>query len=341
MATLVTGGTGAVGSGIIQALAEQGHDVVCFDSTPADDLIRRFVAPWSERVAFVQGDILSAPDLELTAKDHKISQIVHGAATTPRSPSTFSQGGGTFDPTPVEKDHSRAVVDINTMGTVNLLDLAAALHVERFIYVSSGAVYGEGPDPAAPVTEDHPLNLYSLYAISKYAGELLARRYGEIHGFSAATVRVTFAYGPIERVTPHRTVLSVPYEWTRHLVRGEPIVVGDRTLGRDYTYMKDIGAGIGALLDAPSLAHNVYNLSPGRWTTLGDIVDVLKELRPSLEVIDDSSRLHDISTYPRGSVHGALDVSRIKADVGFSASYDIAAGLRDYVGWREEFPYQD
>ena len=341
MATLLTGGTGAVGSGILRALAEREHEVVCFDVAPADALIKKYVEPWSDRVTFVQGDIVNKADLERVAADHKITKIVHAAATTPRSLRTYQPSGGTSNANPLEKEQSRAVVDINAVGTVNLLDLACSLPLDRFIYISSGAVYGASADPAEPVREDHVINPSSLYVITKYAGELLTRRYGEIHGFSTATVRVTFAYGPIERVTGHRAVVSVLYEWTGNLVREEPIVVGDRSLGRDYTYMKDIGAGVCTVLDASSLPHDLYNMSPGRWTTLEEIIQALQAIRPSLKVIDDPEKAHDIRAYAPGSVHGALDVSRLKDDFGFSASFDIAAGLRDYVEWRETYGYRD
>ncbi len=58
MATLVTGGAGFVGSNIVKGLAERGHQVVCFDLTPADALLRKFLEPWSDQVTFAQGNIL-------------------------------------------------------------------------------------------------------------------------------------------------------------------------------------------------------------------------------------------------------------------------------------------
>ena len=327
MATLVTGGTGCVGSNMVRELARRGHDVVCFDLVAPDGLMRGYVQPWAGRVAYVQGDILSRADLRRASSQHGITKIVHAAVYTPRLPE-------------IELGDSRSIVDINLAGTANLLDLARDLSLDRFLYVSSASVYG-GSNSNVSVTEDHPLDLRNLYNITKYASELLTRRYGELHGFGAVSVRVTFGYGPMERVTGHRTVMSVLYEWTGNVVRGEPIRLASRTPGRNYTYLADMAAGIATVLDAPSLSHDVYNVAPGHWTTLGEVIDALRELRPSVQVAEDLAVELDIDHYPPASVHGPLDVTRLREDLGFSTQYDIRAGLMEYLQWREAFSFRD
>ena len=130
MATLVTGGTGFVGSNIVKTLAQRGHEVISYDVVEADVLVRRYVDPWAERVTFVRGDILNRGDLGGVAANHNFTKIVHAAAFTAIRPD-------------IEAERSRSIVDINVLGTVNLLDMACDLPLERFLYVSSGAVYGE------------------------------------------------------------------------------------------------------------------------------------------------------------------------------------------------------
>ena len=217
MATLVTGGAGFVGSNIVKGLAEAGHEVVCFDLTPADVLLRNYLEPWAQNVTFVQGDILNVMDLEQAAANQAIDKIVHAAVFTP------AQRGS------METERSRDIVNINIEGTVNLLDLAAASNLKRFLYVSSEAVYGDPPAGVALVHEDAPLHPRNLYAISKHTSEQLTRRYGELHGFQTASVRLSYPYGPMERVTGHRGRMSLIYQWTANVVRNEPIVVEDRT----------------------------------------------------------------------------------------------------------------
>ena len=324
MATLVTGGAGFVGSNIVKGLAEGGHQVVCFDLTPADALLRNYLEPWAQNVTFVQGDILNVKDLEQAAANQAIDKVVHAAVFTP------AQRGS------METERSRDIVNINIEGTVNLLDLAAASNLKQFLYVSSEAVYGDPPAGVALVHEDAPLRPRNLYAISKHTSEQLTRRYGELHGFHTASVRLSYPYGPMERVTGHRGRMSLIYQWTGNVVRNEPIVVEDRAIGHDYTFTGDVASGIQTVLDADTLPHDVYNLSAGRPITLEEVINALMQLRPSLRVIDLQS-----PERPPEEPQVVRDASRIKADLGFSPSHDMTAGLKACLEWRENSGFME
>ena len=324
MATLVTGGTGFVGSNIVKALAEHGHEVVCFDLTSADSLLKNYLEPWAGNVTFIQGGILNVDDLRQAAAVNPIDKIVHAAVLTP------SRAGN------LETERSRDIVNINIEGTANLLDLAAGAALKRFVYVSSEAVYGDPVPGVALVSEDSPLRPRNLYAVGKHTSELLTRRYGELHDFETASVRLSYPYGPMERVTGHRTRMSLIYQWTGNVVRGEPIVVEDRSMARDYTFAGDVAAGIQTVLDAPHLPHDVYNVSAGRAITLEEVIHALKELRPSLEVIDAPP-----GGPSAGEPQPVRDTTRIQADLGYSPSHDIASGLKAYLEWRETSGFMD
>lgn len=328
MATMVTGGTGFIGSNVIKALAQRGHEVVCFDLEPPDDLVKRYLEPWTGRVAFVQGDVLRMPDLERITSSG-VTKIVHAAVFTGILPD-------------IETGRSHSIVDINIMGTANVLELARRLPTDRFLYVSSGAVYGEREDPNDVLYEDGPTYPHTLYAVTKYASELLVRRYGQLHGFQTVSVRVGGPYGPMERVSGHRANQSIIKEWTGNAMRGEPIGVIDRTVAGQFAYVTDIAEGICTVLDAPSLSYEVYNNSSMQRNTLGDVIEAIRQLCPDFVAIDvsPSDASNEVATTLRGR-QNRLGVTRLKDDVGFCGKFDLTTGLQDYMQWRETYHYTD
>lgn len=325
MATLVTGGTGFIGSNIVKALSQQGHQVICFDLVSPDDLVKKYLSPWVENVTYVQGNLLKQEDLEGVTK-YGISKIVHAAVFTGILPE-------------IEARQGASIVDINVMGTTNVLELARKVLPERFLYVSSGAVYGLGRSSDEVLHEESPLYPQSLYAITKYASELLTRRYAELHDFQGVSVRLGGPYGPMERVTGHRANQSLMKEWTGKAFRGEVIEVDDRTRLQEVTYVDDIVGGIAAVLDAPSISYDVYNNASGHRSTLGDLIAILEDLHPDLKVKDVP-----FSEQFRSIVQGRqniTDVGRLREDVGFESQFDLASGLTDYLAWREAYHFAD
>lgn len=299
--------------------------MVCFDIVPPNDLLTRYVEPWADRITFLQGDILTPRDLE-PLEDHNIDKVVHAAVFTGVLPE-------------VEASRSRSIVDVNVMGTTNLLELARRIKPERFLYVSSGSVYGDRTASEEVLHEDARLRPQTLYELTKYTSELLTRRFGEMHQFPTLATRLSSPYGPMERVTGHRANQSMIKEITGRIFRGEPISISDRTLGRDFTYVTDIARGICSVLDADNPSHFAYNVSSGNWVSLGHIIDAAMELRPDIQVMDTFPGDHnDVSS---GESRSRMDVSRLREDIGFVTEYDLPKGLAAYLEWREEYGFRE
>ena len=326
MATLVTGGIGFVGSNIVKELARTGHQVVCFDLNGPDRLVEDFVSEHAPRVSFAQGDILDRAVVDRLGVDHSIDKIVHAAVYT-------------VNRVELETRRSREVIDINIGGTANLLELARTLRVDRFIYVSSGAVYGAAGIGDQTLNENTPPAPQNLYGITKYASELLTQRYGELHQVSTASVRLSTPYGPMERVTGHRAVMSVFYDWTGQALRGDTIRAEDLDQGRDYTYVADIADGIRTVLDAPVLPHHLYNVTTGVWVTFREILDQLIQLSPSTQNIEVDAPVGQ--SQDGGPSRGPLSGHRLFQDFKWTPKYSLKSGLEEYLQWRRDAPFLD
>ena len=328
MATLVTGGTGFVGANIVRELARAGHEVLSYDIAPPNELVRQFMANWEGSVAFAQGDIRDGDAVAGLARQHNIDAIIHAATYTVNQHA-------------LEVERARDVVGINVEGLANVLELARSAPVRRFVYVSSGAAYGLAAGTDQTYSEDMPAAPDSMYGITKYAGELITHRYSELYGFSTASVRLSTPYGPMERVTGHRAVMSAIYQWTGQIARGEPLSVQGESLapddGRDYTYVVDTARGLQAILDAPELSHDLYNLTTGVWITYREILDSLVNLAPG-SAPPEAAQAQDAMNRARASVssRGPLSGHRLWQDIGWQPQYDLHAGLADYLQWRQD-----
>ena len=333
MATLVTGGTGFVGANIVRQLAREGHEVVSYDVAPPNDLVRSFISQWADHITFVEGDARDREAVEGLANSHSIDKIIHAVTYT-------------VNQHDLEVARARDVVGINIGGLANVLELARIARVQRLLYVSSGSAYGMAAGTDQIYSEDMPVAPDSMYGITKYAGELITRRYGELYGLSTVSVRLSTPYGPMERVTGHRAVMSALYQWTGQVVRGEPLSVQgesvDPTDGRDYTYVTDIARGLQTVLDAPQLSHDLYNLTAGLWLTYRDILAAVAEMAPDSRPVPQASAENALgSATDSVTGRGPLSGHRLWQDLGWQPQYDLRAGLADYLQWRRESGFVD
>ena len=326
MVTLVTGGTGFVGANIVKDLASNGHQVLSLDINGPDKLLNDFLGQAANNITFIQGDIVDAGMLSDLNEKHQIEKIVHAAVYTVNREA-------------LEIERSRDVVAINLEGTANVLELARNQRVNRFIYVSSGAAYGTALSGDQMMNEETPPEPENLYGITKFASEMITRRYGQLHDLSTATVRLSTPYGPMERVTGHRAVMSVFHDWTGRVVRGEGIIAEDMDQGRDYIYITDIAEGLRCVLDASELPHDLYNLTTGIWLTFQQILDGVSELSPSTNVTEATSTRTKVAgeNYSRGPLSG----HRLFSDFGWTPRFDLKSGLIDYIQWRSDSGYLD
>jgi UDP-glucose 4-epimerase len=335
MTLLITGATGFVMSVLARHWLETNptERLVALDAAPMDDAAKRYFAPVADRLTALIADITLPETWRPSLDGHAITYIVHGATVTPLSRGTTDEARR--EP---EAEAPARIIDVNVMGTVALLDWARGLRgLRRFVYVSSGSVYKHhGPDrPGEPLPEDGYVMPRRLYGISKLASELITERYGDLFGFSAASVRLSSVYGPMDRVTGSRNFRHVPNRIAHRAIEGGPVIhVSTLDAVGDYINAEDVACGIAHLLKAPRLRFGTYNVAAGETATVGDIARWAAERVPGFHAAVVPPEHADIvqDATLTGGMWGAYDVSRIAADTGWKPRPTREAFLT-YMDW--------
>lgn len=316
MALLVTGATGHVGLTLVGLAARAGMDVVAQHRSPVpQDAVARF----GKSVRWVQCGLDDPFSLAAAIAAHDIDGCIHTAAVP---------NDRVAHPIPWE------TVRTNALATAALLELARQSDWRRFVYVSTGSVFQKDMPLDEPLLEEHPLSPSSLYGSTKAAGEMFTSMYRRQYGLSAATVRISFVYGPplvpARRDLPRGPVVA----FLREAVMGIPIREesgGD--FAASFTHVDDVAAGLLAAYAAPALNHGIYHLGHGRnWTTY-DVAEAVRAAVPGA-VVEVGPGTAPWTTYNR--MRGPLAGSRLADDTGFVPSLPLAEGVAAFAAWMNE-----
>lgn len=316
LVTLVTGGVGFIGANIVHSLLKRGEDVVSLDVSAPDGYVRKFLEGFSAELQFIQGDIRDRNFVKNVINTQAIQETVHAAAITANGPEA-------------EQQLAPNVVEVNVMGTVNLLEAAKSAEVRRIVYLSSSGLYPATEDAEKPVPEDILLRIKGLYSVTKQACEHICRRYSELYNMDIVMTRIAAQYGPVEQSTHARQRMSYIYDLVELARKKTPIRISSEKMPKDWTYAGDTADGIVAMLKANTLNHDMYNLSIGRNFEQLEVVEALKQHIPTLT--------YEISETPNISrslvSRGPLDISRVQEDFKYTPIYDIQTGLGAYLDW--------
>jgi UDP-glucose 4-epimerase len=298
MKILVTGGAGFIGSHLIERLLAQGHGVRVLDNLSTG---KRTNLPQHGLLEFVLGDV--GDYATVTAAVQGVQAVVHLAAVASVQASI---------------DDPRATHRSNFDGTLNLLEAARIEGVERLLYASSAAVYGD--TTALPVGEDTPLKPLSPYAADKLAGEHYLRYYFNKHGLKGTAFRFFNIYGPRQDPSsPYSGVISIFVDCLR---QGKPVTLfGDGRQTRDFVYVGDLADLLAASLSQVALVGRVVNVGTGVESSLLQLLEVLESLSGRhLECRHEAARMGDI-------VRSCANVSTLRALAGTAPTTPIRQGL--------------
>ena len=329
---LVTGGCGFVMSNVIKNLLATNLDakVVSLDVNPTGKLTQDFFRPFSDRITHIEGDIREPGSFSLIPTDQPITHVVH-AAMIAHHPQW-------------EREHPDKVLDVNIMGTVNTLEWARTQSsIIRFLYVSSGDVYGEPKAETSqePHLETGTLDQPELYAISKYASEQIVRRYRDVFNIDTVCVRFSGVFGPMERPTPGRALMAMPYHMIRAVIENRPLRITDGTLkaGADFISSEDIGSILPRLLVSSKLSHDIYNVAYGQFTLVPEVFQSFKSIVPEFDYEVVIPEFADVIRDPsrRLARWNAYDIERLSTEFDWKPR-PIAKQLASYFEWVMEDP---
>src|SRR5438445_8779183 len=306
MRILVTGGAGVIGSHVADGFRAQGHEVAVVDDLSAGNR-----ANLDPAVKLYQHDIRDA-GLESVFKDFR-PDVVDPHAAQSNVPASVTD--------PVYD------ASVNVLGGLNLLKLAAAHGVKKFIYISSGgAMYGE-PDPRdLPVTETAPVRPLSPYGASKQALEAWLGVFQRTFGLDFTVLRYANIYGPRQSIREEGAVVAV---FATRMAVDKPVTIdGTGQQSRDFGYVGDcVTANLAALERGSGLA---FNIGTGRETSIREIFDAMAEVAGYTQAPNfGPSRTGDVMRI-------ALDPSLARTELGWQASMPLHEGLaRTYAFFRD------
>ena len=306
---LVTGGSGFIGSHIVDLLLKAGaQDIVVIDNMIRGRPENLATALASGRVHLVEGDI----------RDKKlIKEHIEGVDTV------FHQAALRITHCAAEP---RAALEVMVDATFDLLEMCIQENVRKVVMASSASVYGMAD--AFPTTErQNPYNNRTLYGAAKAFGEGMLRSFNDMHGLDYVALRYFNVFGP--RMDVHGRYTEVMIRWMERINSGlPPVIFGDGLQTMDMIHVRDVARAniLAAMSSATDIA---LNIGSGRETSLLDLAHSLARAmnRPGLIPVHEAERA--VNPVPRR----LCDPSAAERLIGFKADLDLEAGVAELVQW--------
>ena len=294
---IITGGAGFIGSHIAEHLSNQGHHVTVLDSlrTGFEKNLEGL------NVDFIKGDIRNKDLVQDITQN--IDAIFHLAAlvSVPESLLKLNE-----------------CVDINVLGTINLLDAAKNNPNCKVILSSSAANYGD--NPVLPKVETMVPEPMTPYAVTKLDGEYYLKMYLQQYNLQTASLRYFNVFGP--RQNPKSAYAAAVPIFINKALKNEPITIyGDGLQTRDFIYVKDV---VKANLLASQKGNETYNVALGHSTSILELAEKI------IEITNSKSEIQFLEARPGDIKHSKANVSKFN-QLGFKPQYNIDHALNETI----------
>jgi UDP-glucose 4-epimerase len=296
---LVTGGAGFIGSNLVDYLLEEDFDVRVLDNLSTGK-----ISNISKQVELIKGDINDIKLVKTSMKD--VQYVFHLAAQASVS---------------VSMKNPLLDAQVNSLGTLNVLEQAKNSEVEQFIFSSTGgAIYGEPKH--IPVNESGFEEPISIYGVSKLSAEKYIKFYQKM-GLNCSILRFANVYGPRQDPFGEAGVLSI---FLNNIKMGKPIYVyGDGSSSRDYVFVKDIARVAFEMVKKPHPFP--INIGSGKETILNDLIQIIKDvLKKDFNVIYTKEREGDVKNI-------YLDCQNLQKHFGWIPSTSLEEGILELWNW--------
>jgi UDP-glucose 4-epimerase len=302
---LVTGGTGFIGSHLVDRLLKEGVEVIVLDNLQGGRLENISQHLRKKKLCFVQGDIRNYRLVRNLAKG--VDAILHQAARV-SVPESIAD--------PVLTD------DVNVNGTLNLLKASVESDVKRFVYASSCAVYGDAE--VVPINEDCVPRPTSPYGFSKLEAENYVRVFHEVFRLETVCLRYFNVYGLRQINSSYSGVIT---QFVNQLAKNLPLVIfGDGGQSRDFVHVQDVVEANMLALKVKGVEGETFNIATGIGTTINQLANMLLEItnKSCMKVVYSKPRKGDVK-------HSVGDISKAKEKLHYSVKFSLKEGLKEIV----------
>ena len=307
---LVTGGTGFIGGHIVESLVGLGADVTVLDDLSSSDTehLAQLIDRHPDRVRFVYASVLD-PEAVADAADDRELCFHHAAIAS----------------VPESVNNPQRTYDVNTTGTVRIVEACRLAGVKRVANASTAAVYAND-NSSAPRSEDEKVAPTSPYGASKAGAEGVLASHAETYPIDTVSLRYFNVFGPRQR--EGSAYAAVIPAFVGSLQRGEACTIfGDGSASRDFVFIRDVvRANLLAGIRREPFKGAAINIGSGKATSVRTLFETLRELfgRPGAEVIHADARASDIE-------HSLADVRKADELLGFTSRVSFEQGLRELL----------